>query len=142
MIAVDTNVLVYANRPGAPEHDAAGARLAELAEGDEPWGLPVVCLWGFVRVVTLPVFDPPTPLEQALDVVGRLLDSPSVRVLAPGPRHPRLLRQIALAGRASGRLFTDAVIVALCQEHGVDTILTNDRDFRRFDGIRVELLAH
>ncbi len=141
MIAVDTNVLVYANRAGAPLQAAAQARLAELAEGDEPWGLPVACLWGFVRVVTQPVFDPPTPLDQALDVVDRLLASPSVRVLAPGARHRSLLRQIAIEARAAGRVFTDAVIVALCKEHGVDTILTNDRDFRRFSGIRVKLLT-
>lgn len=30
---------------------------------------------------------------------------------------------------------TDAVIVALCREHGVDTVVSNDRDFRRFPTI-------
>jgi predicted nucleic acid-binding protein len=35
---------------------------------------------------------------------------------------------------------TGAVIVALCREHGVDTVLSNDRDFHRFPGVTVQAL--
>jgi predicted nucleic acid-binding protein len=35
-----------------------------------------------------------------------------------------------------GNLVTDAHIVALMRQHGVGTIMTRDRDFRRFEGIR------
>ena len=44
-------------------------------------------------------------------------------------------------GRARGNLVFDAQIVALCREHGISTILTNDRDFRRFETPRVRLLG-
>lgn len=141
MIALDTSVLIYANRPDAPLHDAANRRLQELAAGREPWALPVVCAWGFVRITTQTAFDPPTPLEQAFDFLDQLLQAPNLRLLNPGARHTVLLRRIALDQRAHGRLFTDAVIVALCREHGFDTILTDDRDFLRFPGITVELLT-
>jgi toxin-antitoxin system PIN domain toxin len=140
VIAVDTNVLVYANRAELPLHDVARVRLAALAEGPAPWGLPVVAAWGFVRIVTQPIFDPPTPLAQAVDFVDRVLASPSVRVLNPGPRHWELLRSVLDDAQARGGLVTDAVIVALCREYGVDTILSNDRDFHRFTGVTVQAL--
>lgn len=140
MIAVDTNVLIYANRSELDLHDRAHGRLTELAEGMAPWGLPVVVAWGFLRIVTQPVFDPPTPIGQALDFVEALTGSPSVRVLRPGLSHWELLRTTVEESRAGGRLLTDAVIVALCREHGIDTVLSNDRDFRRFGHVDLELL--
>ncbi|MGI9004555.1 MAG: PIN domain-containing protein [Pseudonocardia sp.] len=93
--------------------------------------------WGFVRIVTQPLFDPPTPIDQAVEFVDRLLDSPTVRVLGPGSRHWPLLKTVLAEGQVRGGLVTDAVIVALCREHGVDTVLSNDRDFQRFPGVRV-----
>jgi predicted nucleic acid-binding protein len=65
VIAVDANVLIYANRAELPLHTVARTRLAELAEGAVPWGLPVAAAWGFVRIVTQQIFDPPTPSGQA-----------------------------------------------------------------------------
>ena len=34
----------------------------------------------------------------------------------------------------------DAQIAALCREHGIDTILTNDRDFARFQSVQARSL--
>ena len=137
MIAVDTNVLIYANRAELPLHAIARARLTELAEGALPWALPMVAAWGFVRIVTQPIFNPPTPIAQAVEFVDRLLASPTVRILDPGPRHWELLRTILDEAQVRGGLVTDAVIVALCHEHGVDTVLSNDRDFDRFPRVKV-----
>jgi uncharacterized protein len=83
VIAVDTNILIYANRAELPLHTVARTRLAELAEGAVPWGLPVVAAWGFARIVTQPIFDPPTPTGQAVEFIDHLLGSPTVRVLGP-----------------------------------------------------------
>lgn len=141
MIAVDTNVLVYANRAELALHTVARTRLAELAEGAAPWGLPVVVAWGFIRIVTQPIFDPPTPTSQAIMFVDRLLSSPSVRVLGPGPRHWELLSTIIDEAQVRGGMVTDAVVVALCREHGVDMLLSNNRDFHRFPGIKVLALG-
>ncbi|MGH3979007.1 MAG: TA system VapC family ribonuclease toxin [Pseudonocardiaceae bacterium] len=137
MIAVDTNILIYANRAELPLHSVARNRLTELAEGSAPWALPVVVAWGFVRIVTQPIFDPPTPMGQAIEFLDRLLASPVVRVLGPGARHWELLRTVLDEAQARGGLVTDAVIVALCKEHGVDTVLSNDRDFHRFPNVRI-----
>ena len=141
MIAVDTNVLIYANRSELPLHAAARARLIGLAEGTVPWALPTVAAWGFVRIVTQPIFDPPTPIDQAVEFIGLLMSSPSVRVLDPGPRHWELLTETLRDARIRGGMVTDAVIVALCREFGVDTVLSNDRDFTRFPWIKVRSLS-
>jgi predicted nucleic acid-binding protein len=67
LIAVDTNVLIYAHRRETERHAQALRRLSALAEGDSPWGLPVFCITEFVRVVThLRVFTPPSDLRTAL----------------------------------------------------------------------------
>ena len=67
MIAVDTNILVYAHRKELPDHALALSRLTELAQGRTPWAMPVFCLGEFLRVVTHPrIFDPPSTLDEAL----------------------------------------------------------------------------
>jgi len=40
-------------------------------------------------------------------------------------------------GRATGGAMHDARIAAICLDHGVTELLTADRDFSRFPGLRV-----
>ena len=75
---------------------------------------------------------------EAMRAIDVLVESPSARVLLPGRRFLPLLRDLILGGRVRGDLVFDAQIVAVCLEHGATTILTEDRDFRRFSGITVE----
>lgn len=142
MIAVDTNVLVYAHREEVPQHRRALARLRELAEGNARWGVPVFCLGEFVRVVTHPaVFSPPSTLEEAVGALDGLLGSPTLAVLSPGERYWPLLRDALAEARAAGNLAFDAQIVAVCRESGVRALLTEDRDFRRFADFPLEHLG-
>jgi uncharacterized protein len=141
MIAVDTNVLVYAHRSDSSRHQQAVAWVRSLAEGEEPWGIPVFCLGEFVRVVThRRVFDPPSTIAQAIDAVDALLESPSVRILTPSAGHWSLLRASIVAGEATGNLVFDAQIAALCREHGVERLLSEDRDFRKFPALNLVTL--
>lgn len=141
MIALDTNVLVYAHRAEAPFHAEARKVLTELAEGGEPWALPWVCIYEFLRVVTHPkVFDPPSKLDIALENVESLLKSPALVMLGEGPWHPAAMRQSLQASGAAGNLVHDAYIAALCMEHGVAEFWTADRDFSRFPSLRVRYL--
>jgi toxin-antitoxin system PIN domain toxin len=141
MIAVDTNILVYAHRKEMPQHAAARRRLTELAEGDERWALPVFCLGEFLRIVTHPrIFDPPYTVKEACEALGRVLASPSLTVLMPGERFMTLLLAAAREGETAGNLAFDAQIVALCREAGVSRLLTEDRDFDRFRGVTISRL--
>lgn len=142
MIAVDTNILVYARRQELPLHPKALKALRAKAEGNEPWGIPVFCIGEFLRVVTHPkVFDPPTSLSAALEAIAIILESPSVRILSPGEQFIEFLTQICMEGKAEGNLIFDAQIVAVLRENGVDTLLTEDRDFLRFSHLQVITLS-
>ena len=137
MIALDTNILVYARRAESVHHSAAVKLLRNLAEGDAPWALPWPCVYEFVRVVTHPrVFDPPTDLEAALEDLESLFDSPSLTLLGEGPTHAGHLLTMMRDGAAVGNLAHDAHIAALLREHGVRELWTTDRDFRRFGGLQ------
>jgi uncharacterized protein len=138
VIAIDTNILIYAHRAETAAHAPALARVRELAEGSTPWALPVFCLAELVRVVThLRVFTPPSTLAQALDFIDGILASPSASLLLPTPAFPAFFRGACEQASVRGNLAFDAQIVALCLEHGIDAIVTADRDFARFAGVRV-----
>lgn len=138
MIALDTNILVYARRQESIHHTAARKILGALADGDEPWGLPWPCVYEFLRVVTHPrVFSPPTRLQAALDGLASLLESSSIRMLGESQNHFMHLARTASLGEARGNLVHDAHIAALCLENGVTALWTADRDFARFPGLRI-----
>src|SRR5688572_9917152 len=141
MIAVDTNILVYAHREELPQHRAARAKLIELAEGDRPCGIPVFCIGEFVRVLTHPkLFDPPYSGSEACDAIDRLLASPSLRILCPGSTFLTRFSEAVREADAVGNLVFDAQIVAVCRESGVASLLTEDRDFARFPRLKTMAL--
>ena len=138
MIAVDTNILVYAHRVDSDWHAAANTRITALAEGNAAWAIPWPCIHEFYSIVTHPrIYAPPTPLEQALDQIDAWLESPSVVMLSESVLHWAKLRELLILGRIAGPMVHDARIAALCKQHGVAQLWSADRDFSRFTGIKV-----
>ncbi|MGH7311799.1 MAG: TA system VapC family ribonuclease toxin [Candidatus Rokuibacteriota bacterium] len=138
MRAVDTNVLIYAEMTTSRHHVAAPDLLRELAEDPRPWAIPWPCIYEFLRVVTHPrVYHPPAPLPLALADLRTILASPSLVLLSETPRHTDVMAGVLNASGVAGNLVHDAHIAALCLEHGVSELLTGDRDFSRFPGLRV-----
>jgi uncharacterized protein len=138
VIAVDTNILVYAHREDSPFHEAAFLRVAELAEGPATWAIPWPCLHEFLAIVTHPrIYAPPTPLDRALDQVDAWLESPTLAVLAESTTHWLTLRTLLAGGRIAGAQVHDARVAALCRQHGVRELWSADRDFSRFPGLAV-----
>lgn len=138
MIAVDTNILVYAHREDSEWHQGARDCVARLAESRSPWALPWPCLHEFLSIVTHPrIFDPPTPLQTALDQIDAWMESPSLTLLSESPQHWDELRALLKAGRIAGPLVHDARVAALCLQHGVRELWSADRDFGRFPALVV-----
>ena len=141
MIAIDTNIMVYAHCENSPFHKKALLKLKALSEGSELWAVPVFFFVEFVRVVTHPkLLNPPTSIEAALTVINQIKTSPSLRVLYPQARFCELFEDLCRNARVRGNLAFDAQIVAVMIENGVDTLLSEDRDFCRFSLIRVNSL--
>jgi uncharacterized protein len=138
VIALDTNILVYAHREESPFHEAARRRVVQLAEGRVSWAIPWPCLHEFLAIVTHPrIYAPPTPLPRALDQVDAWLESPTLTLLAESPAHWPALRALLAGGRVAGAMVHDARVAALCQQHGVHELWSADRDFGRFSGLVV-----
>lgn len=138
MIAVDTNLLVYAHREDSAWHDAAYARIVELAEGRAGWAIPWPCIHEFLAIVTHPkIYRPPTPLSTALDQIEAWMQSPSLVLLAEAHGYWQEIRTTTETGRVEGAQVHDARVAALCRLHGVRELWSADRDFGRFPGLTV-----
>lgn len=133
MIAVDTNILVYAHRGDSSHHAPAKGQLHRLAGSGEPWAIPWPCIHEFYSIVTHPkVYDPPTTRAHALQQIEAWLEAPSLHLLAEDESHWDRLKTLIVRGQVAGPRVHDARIAALCLAHGVQTLWTADRDFRRF----------
>lgn len=136
MIAVDTNILVYAHRTDLPWHDAARASIETLAASRAAWGIPMHCLHEFYATVTrrgpLAV---PTPPQVALAQVKTLLACDTLVVLPEDGDHWQVLAGLAAASSITGGGVHDARIAACCLRHGVTELWTDDRDFSRFPAL-------
>ena len=138
MIAVDSNILIYAHRPESPFHAAAAKKLTELAEHGATWAIPWPCVHEFLAFVTSPrIYKPPTPVAIALEFVAELCRSPSLTLLAETDLHWNALRSIVAEGEITGGRIHDARIAAICMQHGVREIWSADRDFSRFGELSV-----
>jgi len=136
VIAVDTNILVHAHRADSPWHEMAFKRLGDLAA--ERWSIPWPCVHEFLAIVTHPrIFDPPTPLCDALETVDAWLAAPTVELLAEQAGYWDVLRELLASSQVTGPRVHDARIAALCLFHAVDEVWTADRDFSRFGGLTV-----
>lgn len=133
MIAVDTNVLVYAHRRDSEFHDLAAERLTGLAEGRGAWAIPWPCVHEFFAIATHPkIYDPPSTRDQAIGQLDAWLAAPTLSLLGETPGYWTALKALLTAGKVTGPMVNDARIAALCAAHGVRELWSADRDFGRF----------
>jgi len=134
---VDANLLLYAYDSTSRFHAAARAWLEEQLSGSALVGLPWSVLLAFLRIATnARALQQPLSTGEATTIVSSWLDVPCVVVPAPGPGHWDVLAGLLVASQARGPLVSDAHLAALTLEHG-GVLATTDRDFARFEGLRV-----
>jgi len=136
----DTNVLLYAANSQSTFHERARQWMDAACNAPEGVGFAWSVLLGFIRISTRPgIFPIPLSAQAATGMVGRMLEAPQRQILAPGPDHFEILSRLLAAAGTAGNLTSDAHLAALAIEHSA-TIGTIDADFKRFAGLRVELL--
>lgn len=139
MIAIDTNILVYAHREDSPWNGIALERLTDLANSGNPWAITWASVHEFLAIVTHPkIYNPPTPLAIALDSVRAWMESPGLRLIGEGMGYFEVLSRQATKGKIKGPRIHDARIAALCLHHGVKMLWTADRDFSSFPELSCE----
>jgi toxin-antitoxin system PIN domain toxin len=136
--AIDVNILLYASDADSPMHDRASAFLRQCISGREVFCLAWMSLMSYLRMATHPaIFSRPLAHEEAARNVEALLAVPHCRVLSEEEGFWDRYRQITHDLPTRGNLVPDAHLAALISQHGVVTVYTHDRDFRRFDFLDV-----
>jgi toxin-antitoxin system PIN domain toxin len=138
VIAVDTNVLIYAHRDDSPFHERARSALESLANGTREWAVPWPCAHEFLAIVTHPrIYRTATPTATALAQLRALHALPKVVFIAEIDEHLQYLEPLTLGARVQGAAVHDARIAAICLAHGVAELWSADRDFARFPALKV-----
>lgn len=136
MYVLDINVLLYASNTHASDHVVANEWLDQALSGREPVGFPWLTTLGYLRIVTHPTLLPmPPSVDQALDQVAAWLGASPAVVPAPTTAHLQVLTGLLRGIGRAGNLTTDAHLAAITIEHGA-TMVSFDRDFARFEGLR------
>ena len=136
MILCDVNVLVYAHREDAVDHERYATWLDEALDSEQAYGLSELVLSRFMRIVTnRRMVESPATIGEALAFADELREQPNAVLLSPGPRHWGIFERLCRDAGATGNLVPDAYLAALAIEHGAE-LITTDRDFARFDGLR------
>lgn len=133
MIAVDTNILIYAHRCEFPQHASASRIVRELATGNAAWGIPWPCVGEFVSVVTNSrAFNRPSTPEEAAVQLDVWVHAPRSVLLGERVDTWVHFRELLVEAGVKRSGVHDARIAAICLDHGVRELWTADRDFSRF----------
>ena len=137
MIALDTNILVYAHRRDLSQHTLALQAIQRLVAEGRTWAVPWPCIHEFLAVVTNPrIFKTPTSTQTAITVVRELGAQQQARLLGESHRHLDILDRLCLSATVTGSKLHDARIAAICIGHGVSELWTADRDFSYFPELK------
>ena len=138
MTLPDANILLYAYERSSPHHAGAKRWLEEALSGSAPVAFCWPTILAFIRIATnAKAMMRPMATTDARQIVASWLEQPISTIVLPTERHWTLFSGLLTSGQVSGPLVSDAHIAALTIEHGA-TLVTNDRDFTRFPGLRVE----
>lgn len=138
LIAVDTNVLVYAAHGNSPNHRVAAGLLQRLAVAAEPWAIPWPCVYEFLKIMThARSLERPWTPEVAVEEAEKLLGAPGAQALGETSRHAAVMSAVIRQSQCRSNQMHDAHIWALCLEHGVSELWSADRDFHRFRGLKL-----
>ena len=135
---VDVNILLYASDRASPFHAAAAGFLRERPRDPDILCLMWPVVMAYVRLATHPrIFAEPLTPRVAVDNVEALMRMPRCRVVTEPEDFLATYRRVAVDHPARGNLVPDAHLAALARAHGVGTIYTHDRDFRKYPFLRV-----
>ena len=137
MMLVDTNILIYAHRRDAQRHPEYRDWVRAMINGPEPYAVSDFAVTGMIRVVTDKRFyhEWASTIDEALAFADEIRNQPQAQVIDPGAKFWGIFSSLCRQVGAAGKLIPDAYLAALAIEHGCE-VITADRDFRRFPGLR------
>jgi uncharacterized protein len=137
VLLVDANVLLYAVNERGREHHAARTWLEGALSGGEAVAFAWTVVLAFLRLATHPaVFPRPLSIDEATGACEVWLGAAPAVTVEPTHRHLAVLGGLLAQQGTAGNLVADAHLAALALEHNA-TVVSFDRDFARFDGLRI-----
>jgi len=137
VIALDSNILIYAHHTRYPEHRAALAAIESAAANGTGLGLPFPCLAEFWTVVTHPAASGrPSRPSEARAFRASLL-ALRATVMYPGSGAAERLSQLAVDLNVRGPRIFDLQIAEICHAAGVREFWTHDRNFVTVPGLKI-----
>lgn len=139
MLAIDTNIFLYAHFATFPDHKKVYDSLKKILDSNQSFCLSWQVCYEYIRVTTHPqALQKPLKAAQALHDLSKYLSHSRCQLLAETPAHEQVLTQIfQKLPMAKGNFIHDCHYAALLYENGVQKILTLDDDFRKFDFLEV-----
>lgn len=138
MIAIDTNLLVYAHRAALPQHRAARRAIERAAGAETGWGISQASLAEFWSIVTHPASaGRPSSGAAASAFLASLVRDGGAQIWMPGPGFGDRLLHLAVALNVRGPRIFDLQIGLTAVEHGAREIWTHDQRFVPLPGLRV-----
>jgi toxin-antitoxin system PIN domain toxin len=136
--SLDVNILLYASDRSSNRHVRASEFLESCAAGPEILCLTWPTLMSYLRIATHPrIFSAPLSPDEALGNVTALLGLPHVRAVSELDGFVDAYKHVAGDTPVRGNLVPDAHVAAILLQHGVRTMYSNDRDFRKFQSLEV-----
>jgi uncharacterized protein len=136
MIAIDTNLLVYAQRRHTPEHRAARRAIERASADRRGWGIPLSCIAEFWCVVTHPASSGgPSPAKEARAFLHELMANGGANVWTPGTGFWERLTQLASDMKIAGARVFDLQIALIALENGATELWSHDRGFGVLPGL-------
>jgi uncharacterized protein len=138
MIAIDTNLLIYAHRSALPEHRAARRAIERASLDPRGWGIPFPCIAEFWSVVTHPESQGGgSPPAKARQFLGALVLEAGARVWTPHEGSWERVAKLAEDLNVRGPRIFDLQIAMIAFENGATEIWTHDRNFLAFPGLTI-----
>lgn len=137
MIAIDTNLLVYAHRARTPQHAGARKAIERAAASPGGWGMAAAVLPEFWSVATHPASEgrPSDPSDAAAFV--RALIEAGAMIWLPGPGFGERLLQVASDLALRGPRVFDLQIALTAFEGGAMELWSHDAAFVTVPGLRL-----
>lgn len=136
--SLDANLLLYASDRSSDRHDSARRCLESCAASPDVLCVAWPTLMAYLRIATHPsIFAAPLSPQEALGNVTALLALPHVRAVSELDNFIDVYKHVTSDVTVRGNLVPDAHVATILFQHGVGTLYSNDRDFRKFETLDV-----
>jgi toxin-antitoxin system PIN domain toxin len=136
--SIDTNILLYAYNSNFSKHLKAKKILEERVNTKETWIMPWPIIHSFIRISTHPSINAaPLSVETSLSIIEEFFCLPNLIAVGENDNFFEIYKRELKTLEARGNLVPDVQIASLLKLHGVKTFYSCDRDFRKFDGLKV-----